>query len=123
MKAKYFALVFLSVCILNSCKKEEDEILVFEGIWSGQYAGNIDIGNWSIQIDANKTAIGTFTSIQSSNSYQIIGTISENGILNATIGTSEVVGDFNGNLANEIGSGLWTNNNEEDSGSWTGLKL
>ena len=123
MKAKYFALVFLSVCILNSCKKEEDEILVLEGIWSGQYAGNIDSGNWSIQIDANKTAIGTFTSIQSSNSYQIIGVISENGILNATIGTSEVVGDFNGNFVNDIGSGLWTNNNEEDSGSWTGLKL
>ncbi|MBT2163521.1 hypothetical protein [Zobellia barbeyronii] len=123
MKAKYFALVFLSVCILNSCKKEEDEILVLEGTWSGQYAGNVDSGNWSIQIDANKTAIGTFTSIQSSNSYQVIGVISENGVLNATIGTSEVVGDFNGNLANEIGSGLWTNNKEEDSGSWTGIKL
>ncbi|CAZ96575.1 hypothetical protein [Zobellia galactanivorans] len=123
MKAKYFALVFLSVSILNSCKKEEDEILVLEGAWSGQYAGNVDSGNWSIQIDANKTAIGTFTSIQSSNSYQVIGVVSENGVSNATIGTSEVVGDFNGNLANEIGSGLWTNNKEEDSGSWTGIKL
>ena len=123
MKVKYFALLILSVCILNSCKKDDDDISVFEGNWSGQYAGNIDSGNWSIQIDANKTAIGNFTSIQSSNSYQIIGTISENGTLNATIGTSEVIGDFNGNFANDIGSGLWTNNNEEDSGSWTGLKL
>ncbi|MBU3027794.1 hypothetical protein [Zobellia galactanivorans] len=123
MKAKYFALVFLSVCILNSCKKEEDEILVLEGTWSGQYGGNVDIGNWSIQIDANKTAIGTFTSIQSSNSYQVIGVISENGVLNANIGMGEITGEFSGHFMDNTAFGTWTNNTEDDSGTWIGTKL
>ncbi|VXA91485.1 hypothetical protein [Maribacter litoralis] len=123
MKATYFAFLILSVFLLNSCSSDENEIFVYEGMWSGQYVGNTDSGNWSIRIDINKSVIGTFTSIQSSNSYQIIGNISEKGILNATIGTSEIDGGFNGSFIDNYASGLWTSDTEDDSGSWTGVKL
>lgn len=123
MKAKYLAFLILSVFLLNSCSSDENEIFVYEGMWSGQYVGNTDSGNWSIRIDINKSVIGTFTSIQSSNSYQIIGNISEKGILNATIGTSEIDGEFNGSFIDNYASGLWTSDTDDDSGSWTGVKL
>ena len=124
MKAKFFMYLLVCFGLLNSCSRDEGkEVFVHEGVWSGQYASDVDNGNWSMRIDMNKTVIGTFTSIQSSNSYQIIGTISENGVLSATIQTSEIIGEFSGNFYDNFASGLYMNNSEEDSGSWTGLRL
>ncbi len=123
MKAKFFVYLFFSLVVLNSCSNEEDDVFVYEGYWSGQYTSNVDSGNWSIRIDMNKTVIGTFTPIQSSYSYQIIGTITENGVLNADIKTTEIVGEFSGTFIDDIASGLWTINGDDDSGSWTGVKL
>ncbi|MGO4921411.1 hypothetical protein [Maribacter spongiicola] len=115
--------LLFSLVVLNSCSNEEDDVFVYEGYWSGQYTSNVDSGNWSIRIDMNKTVIGTFTPTQSSYSYQIIGTITESGVLNADIKTSEIIGEFSGTFIDDIASGLWTMNSDDDSGNWTGVKL
>ena len=123
MKTKILVYLILGVFLLNSCSNVENDMYVYEGVWSGQYGGNVDSGNWSIRIDTNKTVVGTFTSIQSSNSYPVIGVISENGVLNATISMGEITGEFSGHFMDNTAFGTWTNNTEDDSGTWNGTKL
>ena len=94
----------------------------FEGNWNGQYTGNDDNGNWTVNINSDGIVSGTATSSVFSESSDINGITSENGTLTATLGTTSSGGVFIGQLNGNSGNGTWTNTSLNYNGNWTGNK-
>ena len=122
MKKLILLPILILTILITSCSGDDDNSSSsnFEGNWSGQYTGDDDNGNWTGNINSDGIVNGTATSTVFNESYDINGTISENGNLTATLGTTSVGGEFIGNS----GNGTWTNTSSalDYNGNWTGNK-
>ena len=124
MKKLIFLPILILTILITSCSSDDDNSSssIFEGNWSGQYTGNDDNGNWTVNINSDGIVSGTATSTVFSESYDINGTTSENGTLTATLGTTSAGGEFIGQLNGNSGNGTWTNTSVNYNGNWTGSK-
>ncbi|MBC2845087.1 hypothetical protein [Winogradskyella flava] len=111
-------------CINISCSKDEDgeEISAhLVGNWSGTYDGD-DEGVWSVTVSRSGNVTGTATSLFSSDSADITGTVSDSGTLSATIGNSENR-EFIGQLEEDNEAmGTWVDTVRDYDGTWVGSK-
>ena len=121
-------LIFLPVLMLfflnTSCTKDEDGEEIdasFVGNWSGTYSGD-DRGIWTVNVSSTGKVTGTATSSFTSDAADINGSVTDNGVLSATAGSSEDR-TFVGQLSdNEQASGTWVDNRRDQNGTWIGVK-
>ncbi|MBV8326789.1 hypothetical protein [Chryseobacterium sp.] len=120
---KKLFLLFLAAFLLIGCSSDDDTIYDYVGTWSGSYDGN-DKGVWNIVVDNTGKVVGTMHSDVNNENYNISGTLTEKGDLNAVVGLPSK-GDFRGTLTvDKKGNGSWTNALPTPSraGNWKGTK-
>ena len=126
MKKLILLPILILTILITSCSSDDDNSSSsnFEGNWSGQYTGDDDNGNWTININSDGIVNGTATSTVFNASYDVNGTTSENGNLTATLGTTSAGGEFIGQLNGNSVNGTWTNTSSavDYNGNWTGNK-
>lgn len=126
MKNLFRKTTLLLILIINfSCSNNDDSPSNinsnFVGDWSGTFNGD-DAGTWEVNVSSNGNVSGTAHSTTFSDNYQIQGSVNNNGELTATIGTSDVGGEFIGQLNGNNANGIWNNSEAEMSGDWIGTK-
>lgn len=123
-KGIYILLVILSFSI-SSCSKNDDDNTTksfeFAGTWSGSYTGD-EAGTWTATISESGTLTGKVKETTSSIESTLNGTVTTDGALAATAGTTSQGYDFVGKLNGNSGSGTWTNTSSNHSGNWSGNK-
>ena len=64
MKKLIFLPILILTILITSCSSDDDNSSSsnFEGNWSGQYTGNDDNGNWTVNINSDGILSGTATS-------------------------------------------------------------
>lgn len=124
MKKLFFLPILIFTILITSCSSDNNNSSSssFEGNWRGQYTGNDDNGNWTVNINSNGVVTGTATSNVFLESYDINGNVTDDGTLTATIGTSSVGGSFVGVLSGNNAAGTWTNTDLGYDGNWIGSK-
>lgn len=118
---KIFLLLFTAFLFIGC--KEEDTIYDFIGTWAGTYSGT-EKGSWNIVVASDGKVTGTLDAEQTTENYNISGTLTESGELNATIG-SPADGEFKGTLSrSKKANGTWVNAVPATtrSGTWKGEK-
>ena len=126
MKNLFRKTTLILILIINfSCSNNDDSSTNinsnFVGDWSGTFNGD-DAGTWEVNVSSNGTVSGTAHSTTFSDNYQIQGNVNNNGELTATIGTSDVGGEFIGQLSGNNANGIWNNSEAEMGGDWIGTK-
>ncbi|MFD2907637.1 hypothetical protein ACFSX9_02710 [Flavobacterium ardleyense] len=120
-------ILVLFTFFLISCSKNDDNDAVpnsqYQGTWSGSFSGAEDNGTWTADVNASGIATGSATSVTFSNTYQLTGTVSAQGVFLATVGTASTGATFNGQMnPNGNGAGTWINTFEQMNGTWIGTK-
>ena len=122
MKKLLYTLLVVSI-IFSACKKEEDNTnSPFVGYWSGKYFeedSTTQIGIWDANISSAGEIIGSALSAEFG-TVSLIGTVTNSGIFNAAIGTSDYGVIFDGQLNNNYGSGGWDSSIDGSTGFWEG---
>jgi hypothetical protein len=116
---------FLCSSIIFACSKQSnDHNFQFAGNWQGTYSGNDDHGTWKVDIDQNGIAKGSATSLVISETFQLTGTETDQGLIALTFGTATSGGSFTGTINGDKASGTWENKitNPIFSGTWSGKK-
>jgi hypothetical protein len=124
MKKMIFLPILILTILVTSCSSDNDNSnsSSFEGTWSEQFTGNDDNGSWTVNINSDGVVSGIAISNVFSDSYDINGNVTENGSLNATLGTTSVGGSFVGELSGNNAAGTWINTNLDFNGNWSGSK-
>ncbi|UGS22930.1 hypothetical protein [Flavobacterium channae] len=120
-KAVLILILIINFSCLNNDDSSSNINSNFVGNWSGTFNGD-DTGTWDVNVSSNGTVSGTAYSITFSDNYQIQGSVNNNGELTATIGTSDVGGEFIGQLNGNNANGIWNNSEAEMNGNWIGTK-
>ena len=125
-KSILLAFTFLTLFFLNSCSNNDDNnsnsAFPYQGNWSGTFTGTQDNGSWTANVNSLGVVTGTAISAVFSETYQLNGTVSNTGVFTATLGTSSVGGQFNGQINGTNVSGTWINTSANMNGNWTGTK-
>ncbi|NAS13165.1 hypothetical protein [Poritiphilus flavus] len=117
-KLIFFPILILA--ILNTSCSEDEIDSSLAGNWSGTYTGD-DRGAWTVNVNSSGVVTGVATSSRNSETYAINGTVAENGMLSATLGTTTEGGEFVGQLREDNEAiGTWSNAGANASGSWNG---
>lgn len=126
--------IFLRMTILTlisslviSCSKGDSQTTTtnfqYQGNWSGNFTGTQDNGSWTANVNSSGVATGTATSVVFSNTYQLNGTVNNQGVFVATIGTASTGAKFNGQMTTAgVANGTWVNTNAGMNGNWNGTK-
>ena len=124
MKNLIFLILAMFIMSCSSDDNNNKNASEFAGNWTGTYIGQDDNGNFSVLIDEDGEALGTATSTDYNEVYQVAGTVSNNGNITITFGTTSAGGEFSGQLSGNSGSGVWRNNipDPDFNGTWTGTK-
>ena len=109
---------------LFSCNTEPVDInsnleSEFKGLWSGSFSGG-DNGTWTLTVENTGTVVGSFTSKDHNEIYSIEGSVDENGEIQASIISETVVGNFAGDLNNNLSSGSYYNEVNDRGGDFQG---
>jgi len=118
--------IFLLGTFLISCSNDDDQGNVdpfeqYQGNWAGSYTGG-DNGTWSATIDSDGNVSGSATSNVFSQTYNLEGTVSSEGVFTATVGSATSGATFTGNIDGDNVTGTWINSSAGLSGNWSGVK-
>lgn len=120
---KKFFLLLLMTFLSIGCSSDDETIYDYIGTWSGTYEGS-DKGVWNIVVASDGKVKGTMHSDTNNENYNISGTVTTSGELNASVGLPSD-GSFKGALTpDKKGNGNWTNAVPKParSGTWKGEK-
>jgi len=120
---KKLFLLLLTAFLSIGCNSDDNSIYDFIGTWQGTYDGS-DKGVWNIVVANDGKVTGTMHSDVNQENYNISGTVTSSGDINAAVGLPSD-GEFRGNLTTDKkGSGSWVNSvpTPGRSGSWKGEK-
>ncbi|MEP6948715.1 MAG: hypothetical protein ABI863_05555 [Ginsengibacter sp.] len=125
MTLKTFITAILITCMLALCNKNVTTTSKYKGNWEGGYSGAADSGSFAFNIDINGLVKGHVNSNVTSNTFQVIGSVNSNGVLNLPLGNPASGGTFSGKLEDNICSGTWENviTNPTSRGTWSGEKV
>jgi hypothetical protein len=119
------ALIISTNILSTSCSKSDEDANLYQGNWSGNLNGDI-VGTWSGNVSSGGNFNGKVITTQSSpeHDFALIGKVSENGNLVATMKntTYNIDINFNGNFQNNLCSGTWIFNGAGMEGTWNGTK-
>jgi hypothetical protein len=124
---KLLLILFIIPLLFTTCKKEEDKSSnsPFNGDWAGYYYqedSTTVIGPWNANISSTGEINGTAISADAPYGVDLIGTVTNSGVFDATIGTGTYGVDFNGQLNGNYGSGQWSSSIDGSTGFWEGSK-
>ncbi len=110
-------IIFVS---LTSCK--DDEYKAYEGTWAGTYSGE-DSGKWTVNINSEGQISGEARADSLSNfPFDITGSVNTSGEFSAEVNVFISTIEFTGKLSGNSANGVWENQAQNISGTWTGTK-
>ena len=122
-KGIYLILILLSLSIF-SCSKDDDDSdkrIEIAGSWSGTFTGDV-IGTWTATISESGIVTGTAIVTSPSIHSNLNGNVSSDGKFSATVGTTSLGYNFDGQLNGKSGGGSWESSSKKQSGTWSGNK-
>ena len=132
MKKSILKIMFFCILAntLFSCSEEDDSVIPivvdakskYVGKWAGTYTGVV-YGEWDATVSQTGQFIGKTIAEDGNFVFLIIGSVSDEGYLNADFYFNNmVIGEFNGELSELSGQGHWTNTAFSLTGIWQGSK-
>lgn len=124
MKQGTFLLLMLLFFSITSCSKDDENStkpLDLSGSWSGTFTGDVS-GTWKATISEGGIVTGTAMVTSPSIQSNLNGNVSSDGKFTATVGTTSLGYNFDGQLNEKSGSGTWENSSKTQSGTWSGKK-
>jgi|LSQX01.2.fsa_nt_gb hypothetical protein len=114
------AALFFSI---SSCSKDDDDSkpLDLAGKWRGTFTGDVS-GTWEATISESGIVTGTAMVTSPPIQSHLNGNVSSDGKFTATVGTTSLGYNFDGQLNGKSGSGTWKNSSKTQSGIWSGKK-
>ncbi|MEN2281501.1 hypothetical protein AAGF08_05130 [Algoriphagus sp. SE2] len=125
MKKINFILLLIIGIITFSCSQEFGDLdpdSEFIGNWAGVFDGDVDNGTWTMTIQVDGTISGLAVSDIVEETYKMDGRVSRKGDLKLTVGTVSGGSEFTGSIDNGTISGVWSNEGQGLSGTWSGTK-
>ena len=123
MKHRTFLLLMLLFFSIFSCSKDDDDSkpLDLAGNWNGTFTGDVS-GTWEATISESGIVTGTAKVTSPSIQSNLNGNVSSDGKFTATVGTTSLGYNFDGQLNGKSGDGTWKSSSKTQTGTWSGKK-